>query len=68
MIAAANSIGTATIKVLAAIGGTEDWEEVFPKQCALDTAKSLPPCRWFCDTQSCDQCHPKAAMIKGMGL
>merc|ERR1712232_1036314 len=32
------------------------WETQMPKECNLNS--SWAPCGWFCDKQSCDQCHP----------
>ena len=26
--------------------------------CALNSSGAWPPCAWWCDAQSCDQCHP----------
>jgi len=40
------------------MGGSPDWATKFPKSCTLDTAKTYKPCAWWCDKQSCDQCHP----------
>jgi len=38
------------------LGGVADWQTEFPKSCALTSP--WKPCAWFCDAQSCDQCHP----------
>lgn len=47
------------IDMFSAFGGVADWTERFPAAgCTLDTAKTWTPCAWWCDTQSCDQCHP----------
>ena len=46
------------IDMYAAFGGVADWAEKFPASCTLDTAKTWKPCTWWCDAQSCDQCHP----------
>jgi len=76
LINAANSVGTAVIDIFSAMGGTPGWAKNFPGSCTLATAKTYPPCAWWCDAQSCDQCHPNnngytnmaAAMKKGIGL
>ena len=46
------------IDIFTGMGGS-NWETpAFPKSCTLDTAKTYKPCAWWCDAQSCDQCHP----------
>ena len=43
------------------MGGELQWavDPTFPKVCAKDTASAeWPACGWYCDAQSCDQCHP----------
>jgi hypothetical protein len=42
------------------MGGEPNWatDPAWPKSCTLDTAKTWKPCAWWCDAQSCDQCHP----------
>lgn len=45
------------VDVFGGMGGSADWRGQFPAGgCALDSA--FPPCAYFCDAQSCDQCHP----------
>lgn len=44
------------VDVFGGMGGVSNWEETFPDQCAKDTA--FPSCKWWCDDQHCDQCHP----------
>jgi lysophospholipase L1-like esterase len=64
------------IDVYSGMGGVTDWEAKFPKSCQIDTAKTWAPCAWWCDKQSCDQCHPNNAgyhqmatlVLKGLGL
>ena len=40
------------------MGGVPNWQATFPVSCSLESAKTYKPCAWWCDTQSCDQCHP----------
>jgi len=76
LINKAGDIGTTSIDVFSGMGGVADWSTVFPKSCTLDTAKTYKPCAWWCDKQSCDQCHPNndgytqmAKLMKaGLGL
>jgi len=64
------------IDVFSAMGGKPNWASYFPKSCTLETAKTYKPCAWWCDAQSCDQCHPNdngythmaAVMMQGIGL
>ena len=58
LINKAADIGTDVIDIFTGMGGTPDWATKFPKSCTLDSAKSYTPCAWWCDKQSCDQCHP----------
>eukprot|EP00035_Acanthoeca_spectabilis_P020900 m.435162 g.435162 ORF g.435162 m.435162 type:complete len:411 (-) comp17818_c0_seq1:77-1309(-) len=58
LINAAGNIGTPVIDIFSAMGGTPNWKETFPASCSLETAKTYTPCAWWCDLQSCDQCHP----------
>jgi lysophospholipase L1-like esterase len=47
------------IDIYAAMGGVTDWRQKFPEHgCTLNNRGSWAPCRWWCDAQSCDQCHP----------
>ena len=46
------------IDVFTGMGGSPDWATKFPASCTLATAKTYPPCAWWCDSQSCDECHP----------
>ena len=47
----------APIDLYAAMGGVKDWKTAEPTAgCALSSA--WKPCKWWCDAQSCDQCHP----------
>jgi hypothetical protein len=60
--------------VHSALGGVPNWQETFPNGCGLNTP--WPACPWYCDKQSCDQCHPNdsgyfrlaSAMKFGMNL
>lgn len=46
-----------TIDIYTAMGGVKDWREKQPaKGCTVNS--SYPPCAYWCDAQSCDQCHP----------
>jgi lysophospholipase L1-like esterase len=58
LIAKANGVTTTPIDIFTGMGGSPDWAAKFPKSCTLDTAKTYKPCAWWCDKQSCDQCHP----------
>lgn len=74
LIAEANNLTTTPIDVYGALGGVPNWQQVFPPSCALNS--TYPSCAWYCDAQSCDQCHPNdhgafhlAATVKlGLGL
>lgn len=62
------------IDVYTGMGGVPDWEKKFPPKCVLNS--TWPPCAWWCDEQSCDQCHPNndgythmaKVVMKGLGL
>ena len=47
------------VDAFAAMGGRTDWNVVFPAKCDLDSPWAS--CGWWCDEQSCDQCHPNNA-------
>lgn len=74
MIAAAANLTTVPISIYSALGGVPNWQETFPNGCGLNTP--WPACPWYCDKQSCDQCHPNdsgyfrlaSAMKFGMNL
>jgi hypothetical protein len=42
------------------MGGELQWatDPSWPTSCALGTVSTWPACGWWCDQQSCDQCHP----------
>jgi len=69
-----NEVSTAPINIFAAMGGLEK-AKFPPKGCTLANNTKVD-CRFFCDKQSCDQCHPNdvgynfmaATMKKGLGL
>jgi len=44
------------IDIYTGMGGVTDWASKFPPSCVLNSTWS--PCAWWCDKQSCDQCHP----------
>ena len=70
----ANSIPFKPIDVFDALGGNM-LKDFPPGGCTLNTS-TVADCRYYCDAQSCDQCHPNnngytalAAAIKaGLGL
>ena len=61
LIAQANAdVVSSVIDVYTGMGGVPapKWRSVMPPKCTLNS--SWPPCKWFCDEQSCSpgQCHP----------
>jgi len=63
------------IDVYGAMGGDKDnWAAMFPEKCELNS--EWDDCEFWCNEQSCDQCHPDddgyvamaAAVYKGLGL
>jgi len=62
------------IDLYSPMGGVPDWQTKFPKSCTLNS--TFAPCKWWCDKQSCDQCHPNddgysriaTLLQKGLGL
>lgn len=45
------------LNLYSGMGGVEDWKTEFPSNgCTLTS--SWAPCAWWCDAQSCDECHP----------
>ena len=67
MIAAANSAVTGIIDMFIPMGGEHQWETDpdWPTSCAKDS--EYPACGFYCDAQSCDQCHPNDKGYKNMG-
>ena len=55
LIAQHANVTTVPISAYAGMGGVPTWERDFPKQCTLDSPWAA--CPWYCDAQSCDQCH-----------
>merc|ERR1712100_487365 len=45
-----------TIDVFAGMGGVVNWQDTFPTKCEINS--TWAPCGYWCDEQSCDQCHP----------
>ena len=46
------NLTTKPIDVFAGMGGTRQWKTQIPHAgCTLDTAKTFPPCAWWCDKQ-----------------
>lgn len=74
MIGKLANVTTVPISVYAALGGVPDWQTAFPKSCTEQS--TWPACPWYCDAQSCDNCHPNdsgynrlaRAMQMGMNL
>jgi len=58
LIGTANGIKNAPIDVFTGMGGKPNWASYFPASCSLASAQTYKPCAWWCDKQSCDQCHP----------
>ena len=56
MIATAAGLTTPVVDVFGGMGGVADWQTAFPPSC--EKVSPWKPCAWFCDDQSCDQCHP----------
>lgn len=60
LIATANKVGL--LSVYTGMGGVPApmWKTEMPPMCNLTNFKTWPPCRWYCDAQSCapGQCHP----------
>lgn len=54
------------IDMFSAMGGSRDWVSKYPVQCFLPS--TLPSCRWYCDSQSCDQVHPNDAGYHHMAV
>jgi len=69
LIAAANPAVTGVIDMFVPMGGEVQWtdDEDFPSVCAVDSTSKWPACGWYCDAQSCDQCHPNDSGYKHMG-
>lgn len=75
LIAQAANITTVPVDIFGAMGGVPNWQQAFPSSCTQPNSP-WPACPWWCDTQSCDQCHPNdngymrlaTAMKAGMGL
>lgn len=56
LIGEANSdIVSSVIDVYTEMGGVVDWQKEMPTECVLHSP--WPPCKWYCDEQSCDQTH-----------
>ena len=61
LIAAANQPAvTGVIDVYTPMGGEDQWatDPAWPASCGQNSSLAWPACGWFCDKQSCDQCHP----------
>jgi acyl-CoA thioesterase-1 len=54
-IAAAAGVGL--IDVFSGMGGVSAWRTAFPPH-GCNLTSGYAPCGWWCDQQSCDQCHP----------
>ncbi len=55
-IGVAGKLTTKPIDVFGGMGGVTNWQQAFPSSC--QDPSPWTPCAWFCDAQSCDQCHP----------
>ena len=74
LIAKANQVH-GPIDVFGAMGGKPPWSGQVPVK-ACQHNSTWKPCAWWCDEQSCDQCHPNndgyahvaPAMLAGLGL
>lgn len=57
LINSANNVN-GNIDVFSGMGGEANWatDPNWPTSCAKQSA--WKPCGWWCDDQSCDQCHP----------
>ena len=63
LIAAANHVD-GIIDLYTSMGGEMQWatDPSWPtKGCAQESVSTWPACGWYCDKQSCDQCHPNDA-------
>jgi lysophospholipase L1-like esterase len=58
LIADANHL-PAPVDLFGAMGGAPQWHSEFPGRCERESP--FKPCAYFCDAQSCDQCHPNDA-------
>jgi lysophospholipase L1-like esterase len=62
------------IDIYTGMGGVPDWQSKMPDHCTLNS--SWTPCKYWCDSQHCDQCHPNdngyslfaQVLLKGLGL
>ena len=57
-INAANKLHAPAIDVFTALGGVKDWATTYPKKGCTVKDTAIAKCPFFCDAQSCDQCHP----------
>ena len=69
LIAAANPAVTGVIDMFVPMGGEYQWkmDEAFPDGCAVESTADYPSCGYFCNGQSCDQCHPNDSGYQHMG-
>lgn len=64
------------IDVFASMGGVADWKDKYPAGGCGKTTTQPQSCHWYCDDQSCDQCHPNndgytqlaKTVLAGLGL
>ena len=61
LIAKAHDAVAGTIDVFKGMGGVTDWSAQFPRKGCARHNSTWAPCQWWCDQQSCDQCHPNNA-------
>ena len=52
------NVVVSTVDIFHGMGGESEWKSdtKWPESCVLDSP--WRPCEWWCDKQSCDQCHP----------
>jgi acyl-CoA thioesterase-1 len=61
LIAQANEAAVSgMVDMFTPMGGELQWatDPTWPKLCAQSSTLAWPACGWYCDAQSCDQCHP----------
>ena len=49
--------GVGLIDIFKGMGGFNDWHTKFPGDCSPTNWNRWAPCQYWCDKQSCDQCH-----------
>ena len=49
------------VDIFSALGGTKNLSKNISTQSGCTVKDTRPMCKYFCDQQSCDQCHPNDA-------